>query len=131
MAQTVNELLQECIHLLIHPSGKLSKSPALILRVSDDESYTFDLNKQDEDEYYNIMYNNKVVGGLKQDDGRIRGKISLSDISSYNTCIITQLSTVSDKFLLQPMKPKQKYDPQKSNFITKEEFNNEDTDQES
>jgi len=122
---SVTELLNNCIHLLIHPSGQLSRSPALTLRISDTKSYTFDLIKQDEDGYYNIIRNDKVVGGIRDDDGRIKGKINLSDISSYNTCIITQLATVDNKFLLQPMSPKQKYNPHKTNFITKEDFNDE------
>lgn len=126
MSQTVNDLIDQCINLLIASTGKLSDSPDLVLRTGTN-NFIFNINKQDEDNYYNIMYNNSVVGGLKQeDDGRIRGKINLSDVSDVGTCIITQLSDVNNVLLLQPVRPKQKYDPKKTNFITKNQFYNED-----
>lgn len=128
MSQTIDKLLQECVVVLIHPTGKLSRTACLVLMYSDYESLTFDIVQQDEDDYYNIMHDNSVIGGIKQDeDGRIHGKINLSDVSNYGTCIITQLVHNRSTMLLQPVKPKAKYDPHRTNFIKKEEFNNEDS----
>lgn len=130
MSQTVEQLIDECIHLLIASTGRLVDSPDVVL-ITSTNNYVFKLNKQDEDGYYNITHNDSVIGGLKQDDDRITGKISLSDISSFNTCIVHQLSHHKNIFLLQPMSSKQKYDPKKTNFITKEEFRNEENNSDS
>lgn len=106
--KSVQQMLNKHVNLQINNSGLLSDTPYILLIGEDDNpitSFPIQQNGEDDNTYniYNDYDSNRIIGALHQSDGdKITGKINLSDISDFQTCVVCQLSRYKTRMLLKP-----------------------------
>lgn len=110
------------VKLLIDASGSLEATKTAFIHGAIGDTYALDVHHKG-DGVYLLEYAGETIGTLNQKDRKITGKIDMSAINDdFNTLIVCQLSRIPSAMYLLHATPKLKYDPQKSMFLTIDEF---------